>query len=64
MPELRIAMTLLAVLLGCCITLSIGAYFGRKSEVSKVYMVAGVIAVAGLIFFVIYAAWYLLTKQG
>jgi hypothetical protein len=64
MPELKTAITLLAGLLGSCITLSVGAYLGRKSEVSKVFIVAGVIAIAGLVFFVIYAAWYLLTKQG
>lgn len=63
MPDLKIAVIILGAVIGSCIFLSLGGYFGKKLEVFRVAIGAGIIAVAAIVIFAIYSAWYLITKQ-
>jgi len=62
MADLRIAIVLLGALVACCSLVALGVYFSRRTEVTRVYATSGVIALLALIIFVIYAAFYLVTK--
>lgn len=63
MPDLKIAVIILGAIIGSCILLSLGGYFGKKLEVFRVAIGAGIIAVVAILIFAIYSAWYLITKQ-
>lgn len=63
MPDLRTAVIILGAILGCCLLLYIGGYLGKKIEVFRVAIGAGILALITIVLFVIYSAWYLITKQ-
>lgn len=63
MPDLRTAVIILGIIIGACALLSIGGYWGKKLEVYRVAIGAGIIALITIIIFVVYSAWYLLTKH-
>jgi len=63
MPDLKTAVILLGIIVGACALLSLGGYFGKKVEVFRVIIGAGIVALAAIILFAIYSAWYLITKQ-
>ena len=62
MTDLKTAMTILGMILGCCLFLTLGGYFGKKAEVFRVVIFAGVVALIAIVIFVIYTAWFLITK--
>jgi hypothetical protein len=63
MPDLKTAVIILGIIIGGCLLLSLGGYLGKKLEVFRVAIGAGIIALAAIIIFAIYSAWYLITKQ-
>lgn len=63
MQDLKSAVILLGIIVGCCLLLVLGGYFGKKLEVFRVVIGAGIVALVAIIIFAIYSAWYLLTHQ-
>jgi hypothetical protein len=63
MPDLKTSVIILWAIIGCCLLLGIGGYFGKKLEVFRVAIGAGIIAIIAVVIFVIYIAWYSITKQ-
>jgi multisubunit Na+/H+ antiporter MnhE subunit len=63
MPDLKTSVMILGAIIGCCLLLCIGGYFGKKLEVFRVAIGAGIIAIIAIVIFAIYVAWYSLTKQ-
>ncbi len=63
MPDLKTAVIILGIIVGCCLLLILGGYFGKKLEVFRVAVGAGVVALIVVVIFAIYSAWYLLTHQ-
>lgn len=58
MPTIKDAVTVLGIVLGCCILVSLGAYWGKKATLGKLVQAAGIIALIAIIIYVIYVAWY------
>ena len=63
MPDLKTAVIILGIIVGCCLSLLLGGYFGKKLEVFRVAIGAGIVALIVIVIFAIYSAWYLLTHQ-
>jgi multisubunit Na+/H+ antiporter MnhE subunit len=63
MPDMKTAVILLGVIVGACALLCLGGYFGKKVEVFRVVIGAGIVALIAIVIFAIYSAWYLITKQ-
>ena len=63
MPELKTAVIILGIIVGFCLFLLLGGYFGKKLEVFRVVIGAAIVAIIVIIIFAIYSAWYLLTQQ-
>jgi hypothetical protein len=61
MPDLKIAVAILGVVIVCCGLVSLGAYFGKRMSLGKLLRYLGVGALAVIIIYVIYAAIFLLT---
>ena len=51
------AVTALGIILGCCIFVALGAYYGKKTTVGKVVQTSGIIALIAVVLYVIYTAW-------
>lgn len=62
MLGLDTAVMILGIVIGCCIFLSLGAYLAKKNSLYSVLKTTGFIALAVLIIYVIYVAWYTLTS--
>ena len=54
---------ILGIIVGFCLFLLLGGYFGKKLEVFRVVIGAAIVAIIVIIIFAIYSAWYLLTQQ-
>jgi hypothetical protein len=63
MPDLKTALIILGIILGCCLCMVAGGYFGKKLEVFRVVMFSGILALLAIVAFVIYSAVYLLTSK-
>lgn len=63
MTDLKIAVIILGIVVGCCLLLIFGGYFGKKLEVFRVVIGTGIVALIAIIIFAVYSAWYLLTHQ-
>lgn len=63
MPDLKTALVILGLILGCCICMAIGGYFGKKFEVFRVVMFSMIVAGAAIVIFVIYSAIFLLSSK-
>ncbi len=63
MPDMKTAVILLGAIVGACALLCLGGYFGKKVEVFRVIIGAGIVALVAIVIFAIYSAWYLITKQ-
>jgi multisubunit Na+/H+ antiporter MnhE subunit len=63
MPDMKTAVILLGVIVGGCALLCLGGYFGKRVEVFRVLIAAGIIALVAIVIFALYSAWYLVTKQ-
>ena len=63
MPDMKTAVILLGVIIGACALLSLGGYFGKKVEVFRVVIGAGIVAIVAIIIFAIYSAWVLITNK-
>ena len=61
MPTMKEAVTVLGIILGCCIFVALGAYYGKKTSVGKVMQMAGVVTAIAIVLYVIYTAWGSLT---
>jgi hypothetical protein len=61
MPDLKTTLLILGIVLGCCLFLTLGGYFGRKFEVFRVVIFSGIMAGLAVIAFVIYSAIFLLS---
>ena len=51
------AVTILGVILWCCLFVALGAYYGKKTSVGKVVQLSGVVALVAMVLYVIYTAW-------
>jgi hypothetical protein len=63
MPDLKTTLLILGIILGCCLFLSIGGYFGKKLEVFRVVIFAVIVALVAIVIFVIYSAVFLLSSK-
>ena len=61
MLDLKTALTIMGIILGCMALLALGGFFGRKAEVFRVVITSGIIVLVALVIFVIYSAVFLLT---
>jgi membrane protein DedA with SNARE-associated domain len=57
MPSLTTAVTILGVVIFCCLLISLGAFFGKRSTLSKLLKYIGFIALIAIVGSVIYIAW-------
>ena len=62
MPDLKTAIILVGIVLGCCVLLAAGAFVGKRVMVNNLLTFTGVVALIAIILYVIYAAWFLLTR--
>jgi hypothetical protein len=51
------AVTVLGVILWCCLSVALGAYYAKKTTVGKVVQMSGVVALIAMVLYVIYTAW-------
>lgn len=63
MPDLKSAVSILGIIIFCCILLSLGAFWGKKVTVSKLVKAVGIVALVAIVVYVIYVAIFLLTGQ-
>jgi multisubunit Na+/H+ antiporter MnhE subunit len=63
MTDLKTAVIILGIIVGCCLLLIVGGYFGKKLEVFRIVIGTGIIALIAIIVFAVYSAWYLLAHQ-
>ena len=56
MPELKTAMTVIEIIVGIIVAMALGDYLGYKLGVKRVAIYLGVIALALIVLFAIYAA--------
>jgi len=61
MPTMKEAVTVLGIVLGCCLFVSLGAYWGKRITVGKLVQAAGIVALIATILYVVYTAWGSLT---
>jgi hypothetical protein len=57
---LSTAVIILGIVLGCCIFLSFGAYLAKKNTLDSLLKIVGYIALAAVIIYVVYVAWFTL----
>jgi hypothetical protein len=62
MPDMVMARNILFAVIGCCIFIALGAFFGKRMTVPSLMKYTGIIALAVIILGVIYIA-YLLFAQ-
>ena len=53
----------LAIVLGCCIFLALGAFLGKKGNLGKLIRIAGIVALAAIIVYTIYVSVVLLLTK-
>lgn len=63
MPDLKTAVIILLIIIGACALACLGGYFGKKFEVFRVAIGAGIIALITIILFVIFIVWRVITNQ-
>jgi hypothetical protein len=63
MPDMKTALIILGIILGCCACMVIGGYFGKKLEVFRVVMFSGILALIAIVVFVVYSAVFLLSSK-
>jgi hypothetical protein len=63
MPALKDAVIVLAIVLGCCIFIALGAYLGQKGNLGKLVRTAGIIALAAIVIYTIYISVALLLTK-
>jgi len=60
MMDLKTAITILGIVVGFCIMLSIGGLLGsKKIQPGKIYRSLTLIVLIGVIVYIVYSAWYL-----
>ena len=64
MIDLKTALTIMGIILGCGALLALGGYFGKKAEVFRVTITCGIVVLVAIVIFVIYSAVFLITGQG
>ncbi len=57
MPTMKDAVTILGIILGCCLFAALGAYYGKKTTVGKVVRISGIVALIAVVLYVIYTIW-------
>ncbi len=63
MPALKDAVIVLAIVLGCCIFLALGAFLGKKDKLGKLVRYAGIIALVAIVAYTIYISTVLLLTK-
>ncbi len=63
MPDLISAVSILGIVIFCCILLSLGAFWGKKITVPKLAKGVGIVALVAIVLYVIYVAVFLLLGQ-
>jgi hypothetical protein len=63
MPALKDAVIVLAIILGCCIFLALGAFLGKKGNLGKLVRTAGMVALAAVVIYTIYISVMLLIAK-
>jgi hypothetical protein len=57
---LNTAVIILGIVVGCCIFLSFGAYLAKRNTLDLLLKIVGYIALATVIIYVAYVAWFTL----
>lgn len=64
MMDLKTAISILGIVVGLCIILSIGGLLSNKNiQPGKIYRTMIILACIGVVVYLIYSAWYLLSGQ-
>ncbi len=63
MPALKDAVIVLAIVLGCCIFMALGAFLGQKGNLSKLVRYAVIIALAAIVIYTIFVSVVLLLAK-
>jgi hypothetical protein len=63
MPALKDAVIVLAIVLGCCIFIALGAFLGKKGNLGKLVRNAGIVALVALVAYTIYISIALLLAK-
>ena len=63
MPDLKTAVIILLIIIGACALVCFGGYLGKKLEVFRIAVGAGIIALITIILFVVFIVWRVITNQ-
>ena len=63
MPALKDAVIVLAIVLGCCICLGLGAFLGKKGNLGELVRNAGITALVAIVVYTIFVSVVLLLAK-
>jgi hypothetical protein len=63
MPDMLMARNILFAVVGCCIFIALGAFFGKRMTVPSLMKYAGIIALVAVVLGVIYIAYLLFAQS-
>jgi len=63
MPALKDVVIVLAIVLGCCIFIALGAFLGKKGNLGKLVRTSGIVAIAAIVIYTIYISTILLLAK-